>query len=158
MFVFFISHRYIYGGSPLSANNSVSVVTVRTEVVKMLTMPSPVLHKRLYIVERSGDSKTRGTVRLLSRLSYRHPQNAPFLPPIPNADRYPTCSDRSGCRETWSECGGIGIRRKLPLTEPYRRRKYEMPASHSAVRRTLAGLGEPRTPSQKSHRERRVIQ
>ena len=26
-----------------------------------------------------------------------------------------------------------------------------MPASHSAVRRTLAGRGEPRTPAQKSH-------
>ena len=54
--------------------------------------------------------------------------------------------------------GGIGIRRKLPLTEQYRRRKYEMPASHSAVRRTLAGRGEPRAPSRKSHNERSVIQ
>jgi len=45
--------------------------------------------------------------------------------------------------------GGIGIRRKLPLTEPYGRRKYEMPASHSAVRRTLAGRGEPRAPLSK---------
>jgi len=53
--------------------------------------------------------------------------------------------------------GGIDIRRKLPLTEQYGRRKYEMPASHSAVRRTLAGRGEPRAPSQKSHKERRNI-
>lgn len=44
------------------------------------------------------------------------------------------------------------------LTEKYRRRRYEMSASHSAVRRTLAGRGEPRTPSQKSHKERSVIQ
>ena len=29
-----------------------------------------------------------------------------------------------------------------------------MPASHSAVRRTLAGRGEPRTPSQKSHKRK----
>ena len=38
-------------------------------------------------------------------------------------------------------------RKKTPLTEQYRRRRYEMPASHSAVRRTLAGRGEPRAPS-----------
>ncbi len=30
--------------------------------------------------------------------------------------------------------------------EQYQSRKYEMPASHSAVRRTLAGRGEPRAP------------
>ena len=45
--------------------------------------------------------------------------------------------------------GGIGIRRKLPLTEPYRSRKYEMPASHLAVRRTLAGRGAPPNPLSK---------
>ena len=71
----------------------------------MLTMPSPMLRKRLYIVERSGDSKTRVTVKLLSRQSYRHPQTSPFPPPTPKTDRYPTCGGESGCRATWSECG-----------------------------------------------------
>lgn len=37
-------------------------------------------------------------------------------------------------------------RKKTMLTEQYRQQRYEMPASHSAVRRTLAGRGEPRTP------------
>ena len=95
---------------------------------------------------------------LLSRLSYCHAQKRPFLPPIQKSGSYPTQIHKRDCGATWSECGGIGIRRKLSLTEQYRRRKYEMPASHSAVRRTLAGRGEPRTPSQKSHKERSVIQ
>ena len=34
MFVFDISHRYIYEGSPLSANDRVTAVTVNTEVVE----------------------------------------------------------------------------------------------------------------------------
>ena len=127
IFVFVFSHRYIYGGSPLSANNR---VTVKMEVVKMLTMPAPILDKSLYTAKKSGDSKTRVTVKLLSRQSYRHPQTSTFSPPISQADRYPTYTHRSGCRATWSECGGIGIGRKLPLTEQYRRRKYEMEQSH----------------------------
>ena len=86
------------------------------------------------------------SVVLLSRLSYCHAQNAPFLPPIQKSGSYPTCTHKSDCCATWSECGGIGVERKLPLTEQYGRRKYEMPASHSAVRRTLAGRGEPRAP------------
>ena len=98
------------------------------------------------------------SVVLLSRLSYCHAQKRLFLPPIQKSGSYPTCGGESDCGATWSECGEIGIRRKLPLTVPYRRRKYEMPASHSAVRRTLAGRGVPRTPSQKSHIERSVIQ
>ena len=96
------------------------------------------------------------SVVLLSRLSYCHAQKRPFLPPIQKSGSYPTCGSESDCGATWSECGGIGIRRKLPLMEQYRRRRYEMPASHSAVRRTLAGRGEPRAPSQKSHKERSV--
>ena len=87
------------------------------------------------------------SVELPSRLSYCHAQKRPNLPPIQKSGSYPTCGGESDCGVTWSECGGIGIRRKLPLTEQYRRRKYEMPASHSAVRRTLAGRGEPRTPA-----------
>ena len=96
------------------------------------------------------------SVVLLSRLSYCHAQKRPFLPPIQKSGSYPTCGSESDCGASWSECGGIGIGRKVPLTEQYRSRKYEMPASHSAVRRTLAGRGEPRTPSQKSHKERSV--
>jgi len=113
----------------------------------MLTMPSPILDKSLYTAKKSGDSKTRVTVKILSRLSYCHAQERPYLTPIQKSGSYPTCGGESDCRATWSECGGIGIRRKLSLTEQYRRRKYEMPASHSAVRRTLAGRGEPRAPS-----------
>ena len=89
------------------------------------------------------------SVVLLSRLSYCHAQKRPFLPPIQKSGSYPTQIHKRDCGATWSECGGIGIRRKLPLTEQYRRRKYEMPASHSAVRRTLAGRGVPRTPLSK---------
>ena len=71
----------------------------------MLTMPSPILYKSLYTAKKSGDSKTRVTVKLLSRQSYRHPQTSTFSPPISQADRYPTYTHRSGCRATWSECG-----------------------------------------------------
>ena len=64
----------------------------------MLTMPSPMFHKCVYIVESSGDSKTRVTVRLLSRPSYRHPQTNPFLLQQSKSGSCPTCGSESDCR------------------------------------------------------------
>ena len=69
----------------------------------MLSIPAPMLCKCLYIVKSSGDSKSRVTVKLLSRQSYRHPQTSPFLTPIQKSGSYPTCNRRSGCRATSSE-------------------------------------------------------
>ena len=71
----------------------------------MLTIPSPVLRKRLYIVESKGDSKTRVTVKLLSRRSYCHAQKRPFLPLIQESGSYPTYAHKSDCGATSSECG-----------------------------------------------------
>ena len=87
------------------------------------------------------------TAELLSRTK------TPIFPQQSKSGSYPTRVHKSDCGATWSECGGIGIRKKLPLTEQYRRRKYEMPASHPAVRRTLAGRGAPEPPLKKRTKE-----
>ena len=86
------------------------------------------------------------SVELPSRLSYCRAQKRPFCRSSPNRVVIPLMSTKAIVAQRRASVGSIGIRRKLPLTEQYRRRKYEMPASHSAVRRTLAGRGEPRAP------------
>ena len=45
------------------------------------------------------------SVVLLSRLSYCHAQNAPFLPRQLESGSNPTYAHKSDCRATWSKCG-----------------------------------------------------
>ena len=94
------------------------------------------------------------SVVLPSRQSYCHAQKRSFCRRYRKRTGIPPAAAEAVFAQRGASVGSIGIRRKLPLTEQYRSRMYEMPASHSAVRQTLAGRGEPRTPSKKSHNER----
>ena len=49
------------------------------------------------------------SVVLLSRLSYCHAQERPFLPQIQKSGSYPTYAHKSDCGATWSECGDTAL-------------------------------------------------
>ena len=105
----------------------------------MLTIPAPAFSKGLYTAVKSGDVKNEGDGIQTHKTAHfcRRHRNRVVIPPTPT---------KAVVAQRRANVGTIGIGRKLPLTEQYRWRRYEMPASHSAVRRTLAGRGDPEPP------------